>query len=46
MEDKNALIYLRSKIMGKSKEGNGEIEDNPLCLREKYDTSLKIFSYN
>jgi len=43
MQDKNALVSIQIKITGESKEGNGEIEDNPLCLREKYDISSKIF---
>lgn len=43
MEDMNALTYLKNKVMRESKEGNEEIEDNPLCLREKYDISSRTF---
>lgn len=39
MEDINALIYLKSEVTRDSKEGNEETEENPLCLREKYDIS-------
>lgn len=46
MEDINALIYIQNRIMGESKEGNEDIEDNHLFLREKYGFLSKIFGYN